>query len=276
MRNHPQLLSGATRRKRKAGVAPVCDEDLTIISEFLCPITLELPTDPVIAQDGQLYERAAIEYWFEGQSDGHSTSPMTNQVIGKQLVPGVQARSAIERLINNRVISGETARTWTEKRDELQAIDKDKRPTLAKAHMGDAASMRIIGFCYRDGSNGFKKNEEKAVEWFSKAAAHEDPMSIVSMGIFYINGSGGLPRDPTRGMVELTRAAMLGSEHGAISIANHLANTDTAEQVKLVKDENEATRWYKFSRLCKTKDTIPAYRKKRDEWLTTRGILFDV
>lgn len=40
---------------------------------FLCPITHELMEDPVIASDGQTYERAAIAAWFKN----NMTSPMT-------------------------------------------------------------------------------------------------------------------------------------------------------------------------------------------------------
>ena len=241
--------------------------------ELQCPLSFEIMTDPVMNAAGQTYERAAIEEWFERQKDGDVTSPMTNQVMGKQLVPALQTRSAIERLINNDIISGNVADTWKEKRAELQAIDKDKLPTLAKAHRGDVACMRAIGFCYRDGCDGLKKDEEKAVEWFSKAAAHEDPISISCMGVFYINGTGGLPKDPMRGMVELTRAAMLGSEFGAIMIGNHLANVYVAEparQVNMVQDHNEATRWYKFSNSCEIKDTPQLCREIRDDWLTSR------
>ena len=32
-------------------------------AEFLCPITQELPIDPVTVEDGRVYERSAIEEW---------------------------------------------------------------------------------------------------------------------------------------------------------------------------------------------------------------------
>ena len=32
-----------------------------VVDELLCPITQQLPADPVTADDGRLYERAAIE-----------------------------------------------------------------------------------------------------------------------------------------------------------------------------------------------------------------------
>jgi TPR repeat protein len=255
-------------QKRKADVASAYAPDDDVYSEYRCPITQELPVDPVTAQDGHTYERTAIEDWLERAKDGEAKSPMTNEFMGKTVVPALQMRNAIERLIGKGVISGEAARTWTEKQAELQAIDKDKRPVLAKAHKGDLGCMRTIGFCYRDGSNGFKLNIGKAREWFSKAAVHEDAHAIVSLGIFHLNGTG-VPKDPTRGMLELTRAAYLGSEHGAITLANELASGEHFKQ----KDETEATRWYQFSRKCKCKDSVATSRERRDDWLKARGLL---
>lgn len=46
-----------------------------IPDEFLCPITREVMSDPVIAADGYSYEREAISSWI---SSGKLTSPMTN------------------------------------------------------------------------------------------------------------------------------------------------------------------------------------------------------
>ena len=36
-----------------------------VVDELLCPITQQLPVDPVMAKDGRLYERVAINEWFE-------------------------------------------------------------------------------------------------------------------------------------------------------------------------------------------------------------------
>jgi hypothetical protein len=264
-------------KKRKAEAEPSskeyrvpspCDED--VLGEYRCPITQELPVDPVVAEDGQAYERSAIEDWFERQKGGEVKSPMTNQSIGKTLLPAVQTRSAIERLIQKGIIQGEAALTWTEKRAELMAIDKDKRPVLAKANKGHLPSMRVIGFCYRDGTHGFKKDQAKCVEWFQRGAEKDDPMCVVSLAVFYIHGNG-VPRDPVRGIIELTRAAMLGSEHGAACLGNHYTSGENG----LIKNESEATRWYKFSRECKTKDTVKDFRERRDTWLKARNLLDD-
>ena len=45
-------------RKRKFSLAEALE------SELICPITYEMPAEPVYAEDGRLYERSAIEQWF--------------------------------------------------------------------------------------------------------------------------------------------------------------------------------------------------------------------
>ena len=62
-------------RKRKAAVAEPATEQANKLcsvckamddsaAEFCCPITQELPIDPVTAEDGRVYERSAIEETF--------------------------------------------------------------------------------------------------------------------------------------------------------------------------------------------------------------------
>ena len=52
-----------------------------VVADLRCPITLQLPFDPVTAQDGKIYEREAILEWFRNK-DGEATSPSTGKVIG--------------------------------------------------------------------------------------------------------------------------------------------------------------------------------------------------
>ena len=46
--------------------------------DFICPITTEIMSDPVMAADGHAYERTAIERWLATKS----TSPMTGEELG--------------------------------------------------------------------------------------------------------------------------------------------------------------------------------------------------
>ena len=67
--------------------------------EFLiCPITFELLQDPVMANDGYTYERAAIVQWIQ-QSGG--ISPLTRQQITvNDLRPNRNVKTAVDAFIN--------------------------------------------------------------------------------------------------------------------------------------------------------------------------------
>ncbi|XP_014496821.1 U-box domain-containing protein 15 [Vigna radiata var. radiata] len=73
---------------------------LVIPHEFLCPITLEIMTDPVIIASGQTFERESIEKWFEAN---HKTCPKTRQPLQHMsLAPNCALRSLIEEwCVNN-------------------------------------------------------------------------------------------------------------------------------------------------------------------------------
>jgi len=47
----------------------------------LCPLTQERFKHPVLAEDGHIYEKKAIEQWL----NLHSSSPITREFIGKNL-----------------------------------------------------------------------------------------------------------------------------------------------------------------------------------------------
>jgi hypothetical protein len=64
---------------------------------YTCCITSELMNDPVITDDGQTYERAAIERWLRE----HDTSPRTNErLANKRLIPNIALRQQISDFRN--------------------------------------------------------------------------------------------------------------------------------------------------------------------------------
>ena len=66
--------------------------------ELLCPITLALFRDPVMAQDGHTYERQAIEAWIAK----NGTSPITDQQLSlENLYPNYVIKKAIDRFENS-------------------------------------------------------------------------------------------------------------------------------------------------------------------------------
>ena len=173
--------------------------------EFICPITHELPIQPVMAEDGKIYEREAIVEWFARKA----TSPSTNAAIGPKLVPVVQVRNNIESLIQTGAIEGEIAEAW-QKRLEFEERVKEMR---AKAEGGDGEAMQWMGVSYTYGQ-GVAKDKAQARAWYERSAAARNPKGLASFSHSLLNGIGG-PQDTALGLVNLTEAAGLGSDFGA-------------------------------------------------------------
>ena len=66
--------------------------------EFICPITCDIMNDPVVAEDGNTYERADIVQWFKD----HDTSPLTNVVLeSKKVIPNRALKSLLDSYMGN-------------------------------------------------------------------------------------------------------------------------------------------------------------------------------
>jgi len=65
----------------------------TVPDEYLCPITCEVMEDPVMAEDGQTYEREAIATWVASAG----TSPMTRQRMANMFFPNRMVKGMIEK-----------------------------------------------------------------------------------------------------------------------------------------------------------------------------------
>ncbi|KAJ0024900.1 hypothetical protein Pint_09230 [Pistacia integerrima] len=66
---------------------------IVIPHEFLCPITLEIMTDPVIVASGQTYERESIQKWIDSN---HRTCPKTRQTLAHlSLAPNYALKNLI-------------------------------------------------------------------------------------------------------------------------------------------------------------------------------------
>lgn len=91
-----------SRDKATTKVAPIKPKGHPSVSafessqnEFLCPITMEIMHDPVIAADGYTYDRSAILAWFE---KGKDRSPMTNAVLPhKSVTPNRTLKMLIQK-----------------------------------------------------------------------------------------------------------------------------------------------------------------------------------
>ncbi|TKY65409.1 U-box domain-containing protein 15 [Spatholobus suberectus] len=103
---------------------------LLIPHEFLCPITLEIMTDPVIITSGQTYERESIEKWFQSN---HNTCPKTRQPLEHlSLAPNCALKSLIEEWCENN--NFKLPKKYNSSGQENCSIDsKEEIPTLVES-----------------------------------------------------------------------------------------------------------------------------------------------
>lgn len=77
--------SPPTKRVRRACASAKLEEFLE------CPITHEIMTDPVVAEDGHTYERSALVIWLNRSS----ISPLTRNRMGRAMLPNLTLKSII-------------------------------------------------------------------------------------------------------------------------------------------------------------------------------------
>ena len=179
-------------------------------SEFLCPITQELPIDPVTAEDGRVYERSAIEEWLQR----NNKSPHTNEPMGKRLLPALQVKNMIAAMVKSGALSGDKCAAWTQKLEEEKVIELLRQ----KAEAGDGEAMANLAERYRDGIQGLKKDNAALFYWAKRSAKLENPLGLTILGQAYLRGRGTATNFPT-GLIKLAQAAMLGSEHACYVLA---------------------------------------------------------
>lgn len=75
---------------------PLTKKTREIPKEFLCPISLDIMTDPVVASDGCSYDKSYLETWF--RTSDSKVLPATKQKQRyKSLIPNLNLKSQIER-----------------------------------------------------------------------------------------------------------------------------------------------------------------------------------
>ena len=229
-----------------------------VAEEYVCPITAELPVDPVNAEDGRCYERCAIEEWFARQPQPQVKSPVTNEPMGKRLFPAVQVRNSLKRLVESGAISGSKADAWK----KAMAEEAQVAAIRVKAEGGDALAMRALGVMYRGGTHGLKMDATQAFMWFKRAADLKDVSSLTGCGVLYLNGLG-VEVSTSRGLTMMGVAAAMGSAHacGVLGRANAVGRHG------FDKNPQEATRWYREMQACDHQDSCEKTRGEAAAWL---------
>ncbi|RLN03797.1 U-box domain-containing protein 15-like [Panicum miliaceum] len=92
---------------------------LMIPNDFLCPITLEIMTDPVIVASGQTYERRSIQKWLDS---GERTCPKTRQPLAHlSLAPNYALKNLILQWCEKNMVE-------LQKREPEPAAEQDDKP----------------------------------------------------------------------------------------------------------------------------------------------------
>lgn len=152
---------------------------------FLCPITKELPVDPVLAADGKIYERAEIEEWLAK----HDTSPATGEKMKDTVLTAASSvvTGAISLLVKSNAVDEQKVQTL-----KTKLANEDKVKELkSKAEAGDYDAMCSLAFAYCEGKFGLAKDNKKAENWFRISAHGGNNVGMSTYGGLLAGGGDG-------------------------------------------------------------------------------------
>jgi len=105
------------------------------------------------------------------------------------------------------------------------------------AKQGNKFAQNDLGVMYRDGLNGFIKDERTAVKWFQKSAEQGNAEAQNNLGTMYYNGRG-VPQSYTQAMQWRRKAA----EQGNALAQDNLAGM-YAHGLGVPQDDAQAVQW---------------------------------
>lgn len=229
-----------------------------VADEFLCPITGELPVDPVTAEDGKIYERAAIAEWLLKKN----TSPMTNLVMGPRLFPATQVKNMIDELVRSGSIEGEKVTAWKKHHEEQRKLE-DLR---ARALSGDESAMAAMGVAYQHGKYGLNENFRMARVWFRKGAMRHNYQCMAYYAQSLLEREQGVHT----GLIFCTRAA----DHGEPMALLILGQLFASGRCGVGRDRSQAKFWFrKVINSPSANDRMKAYAQETLRKLSTESML---
>jgi len=150
--------------------------------------------DPVLAEDGFLYERNTIEEWILIKS----TSPLipTKRLSKTTLVPVQKIRKIIEALVEAGAIEVKLSGPWKVRKREAK-FSKAKKLfkegfIIDAAKLGLSKAQRILSRWYFYGTNGLEKDYNKCEQFARMAAKGGDMEAQRFMGYLYSLGLPGV------------------------------------------------------------------------------------
>ena len=223
-------------------------------AELVCPITFSLPVDPVTAEDGNVYERSAIEEWLKKQLK----SPVTNLAMGTKLLPALRVKNMIRTMVASGALTVDKVDAWKLKLEEEEEVAE----WLRKAEAGVGKAMYNLGFWYDNGQKGLAKDKAKAFEWFKKSHEAGYAGGTSNLGGCYLVGTG-VPKCPMRANTLLSQAAERGSKVACYKLGRAYAEGLWG----FPKDETMARRYYSMVASASFEDCTDNAKERAATWL---------
>lgn len=111
------------------------------LDDFVCPITRELPTRPVVAADGKVYDESAWSTYVKSNSKGRFKSPWTNRPISKKAYFSISIKEMITQAVRDGHVKDELCTAWKQQfklEQELEKLKKNaKKDPLLFMSLGD-------------------------------------------------------------------------------------------------------------------------------------------
>lgn len=129
----------------------------------------------------------------------------------------------------------------------LPDIPKDEKKSFfwfeKAANQGDREAQCFLGVCYLMGK-GVAKSTEKAVYWTQKAVDRGDPAAQRNMGIFYATGEGGLKKDVNKALELWKKAAEAGDSEAQYVLGScYAGDAEYCDPDKIYQNMPEAKKW---------------------------------
>jgi U-box domain/Sel1 repeat len=210
----------------------------SVADYLICPITRELPCDPVTAEDGRIYERVALEAYINNnhhrQGNSNLRSPVTHEPMGDNLLPAPQYETLIMSIIATGVIEEGLVSKWTAAKEKMAAKD-----LVELANGGDTIAMENVGINFELGRNGFHKDCKKAYYWYKRGHTLGHVPATANLGACLCDGVGVIKKDTKLGLMYLSIAASKGSDYAAFVLGMSFSRGVYGT----VKDRQEARHW---------------------------------
>lgn len=272
----PTLVRKAQRPGRGRGTANTAGDGLrrelaAVADEWICPITRELPWNPVLAEDGRVYERDAIHRWLKRSESPRS--PVSNAAMGRALVALPQVRNTVRILAESGAVDEDKTAHWElcrleewsaeQCRKALAACDAEQAP--AGGGEQRALAMYLLSRWYQSGKSCLQRDEARAFEWCRRSADLGHVMSTARVGWMYLNGMG-VRTNVARGSAYLGQAAARGSKMACwvLGEAHRLGKFDFGE------DAQEAALYFAQIPTCSYNDLASKYAAEAAHWLRAR------